>query len=155
MATNPDFRDLFSALSAEAAEFLVVGAHAVMVYTSPRYTKDLDVWIRPSPGNAARVHRALAAFGAPMAELSVDDLAAPGTMFQIGVEPNRIDVITSIEAVSFDDAWARRVRSTYGGVPIHILSKEDLLTNKRALGRPRDLEDVRRLEEEDADGSAR
>ena len=97
MAANPDFKDLFSELYAAHAEFLVVGAHAVMFYTAPRYTKDLDVWVRPTAGNAARVHRALTAFGAPMSDLTSDDLARPGTIFQIGVAPNRVDILTSIE----------------------------------------------------------
>ncbi len=85
MAVNPDFRDLFSALFEEGAEFIVVGAHAVMFFTEPRYTKDLDVWVRPSKENAERVHRALARFGAPLSDLSVDDLAVAGTIFQIGI----------------------------------------------------------------------
>src|SRR5579859_5958998 len=99
MATNPDFRDLFSELCAAQAEFLVVGAHAVMFHTVPRYTKDLDVWVRPDPVNAVRVHLALSRFGAPMTDLSVADLAKPGTIFQIGIAPNRVDVLTSIEGV--------------------------------------------------------
>ncbi len=147
MATNPDFRDLFSALSAQSADFIVVGAHAVMFHTSPRYTKDLDVWVRPTLDNAARVHRALAAFGAPMADLTIEDLATPGVVFQIGVEPNRIDLLTQVDGLVFDDAWARRVASSYGGVAISLLSVEDLLTNKRTVGRPQDLLDVTRLEE--------
>ncbi len=146
MATNPDFNDLLSALSAEGAEFLIVGAHAVMFYTTPRYTKDLDVWVRPEPDNAERVYRALRAFGAPLSDLTAADLATPGTIFQIGVAPNRIDVLTSIDAVLFEDAWQRRTASTYGGVPISLLSVEDLLTNKRAVGRKQDLLDVERLE---------
>jgi hypothetical protein len=146
MATNPDFRDLFSSLCAEGAEFLVVGAHAVIVFTAPRYTKDLDVWTRPTPENAARVHRALAVFGAPMGDLAVTDLAVEGTIFQLGIAPNRIDILTSIDGVRFDDAWSRRVPSTYGGVPIHVLSIEDLLANKRKVGRPQDLLDVENLE---------
>jgi hypothetical protein len=146
MATNPDFRDLLSALSAEGADFIIVGAHAVMFYTTPRYTKDLDVWVRPTRDNAERVHRALRAFGAPVIDLTVDDLATPGTIFQIGIEPNRVDIITSIEGVTFDEAWSRRVSSTYGGVAIALLSVPDLLTNKRAVGRRQDLLDVERLE---------
>ncbi len=146
MATNPDFKDLFSALCSAGAEFLVVGAHAVMFFTAPRYTKHIDVWIRPSRENAGCVHRALTSFGAPMADLTEEDLAVEGTIFQIGVAPNRIDVITSIEAVGFEDAWGRRVPFTYGGVPIHLLSIQDLLTNKRAVGRPQDLVDVDNLE---------
>jgi len=146
MATNPDFRDLFSALSAEGAEFIVVGAHAVMYFTEPRYTKDLDVWVRPTAENAERVHRAFVAFGAPMASLTVEDLSKLGTSFQIGVAPNRIDVLTSIEGVAFDTAWGRRVASSYGDVPISLLSLDDLLVNKKAVGRPQDLLDVEKLE---------
>lgn len=146
MATNPDFRDLFLALSAEGAEFLVVGGYAVMYHTAPRYTKDLDVWTRPDPENARRVHRALAAFGAPLADLTVQDLATEGTIFQIGVAPNRIDILTAIESVRFDDAWSRRVAATYGDAPIHVLSVPDLLANKRAVARPQDLLDVANLE---------
>lgn len=93
MATNPDFKDLFSALCDAGAEFIVVGAHAVMYFTEPRYTKDLDVWIRPTRPNAEKVHRALTSFGAPMSDLTVEDLAGPGTIFQIGVAPNRIDIL--------------------------------------------------------------
>jgi hypothetical protein len=145
MAVNPDFRDLFSALFDEAAEFIVVGAHAVMFFTEPRYTKDLDVWVRPSRENAERVHRALARFGAPLSDLSVDDLAVKGTIFQIGLAPNRIDVLTSIEAVEFEPAYARAPQSTYGGVAIRLLSIEDLLTNKRAVGRKQDALDVEKL----------
>jgi hypothetical protein len=118
-----------------------------MFYTVPRYTKDLDVWVRPTRENAERVHRALAGFGAPMSDLTVADLAVPGTIFQIGIAPNRVDVITSIDAVAFEEAWRRRVASTYGGVPIAILSAEDLLTNKRTVGRKQDLLDVELLEQ--------
>ncbi len=106
MATNPDFRDLLSALCAADAEFIIGGAHAVMFHTIPRYTKDLDVWVRPTLENAERVHRALRVFGAPMADLTADDLATPGTIFQIGIAPNRVDIITSIDAVIFDEGLA-------------------------------------------------
>src|SRR5689334_9861309 len=126
MATNPDSRDLFAALSARAAEFLVVGAHAVMLYTEPRYTKDLDVWVRPTPANASLVYQALADFGAPLAAVTPDDFARPGTIFQIGIAPNRVDILTSLDGVDFESAWAARTPSTYGGVPIHVLSAADL-----------------------------
>lgn len=145
MAANPDFKDLFVALSAELADFIVVGAHAVMVHTEPRYTKDLDVWVRPTRENAERVHRALGAFGAPVDDLTVNDLAIPGTIFQIGMAPNRIDIVTSIDAVSFETAWDKRLQRSYDGVPIAMLSVEDLITNKKAVGRPQDLIDVEKL----------
>lgn len=146
MPTNPDFRDLLSALNDAGAEYLIVGAHAVMFYAAPRYTKDLDVWTRPTAVNARRVRVALAAFGAPLSDLTEEDLATPGTIFQIGVAPNRIDVITSVEALDFELAHAQATSSTYGGVPIRLLSKEHLLRNKRAVGRPQDLIDVENLE---------
>lgn len=146
MATNPDFRDLFSALSAEGAEFIVVGGYAVMFHTVPRFTKDLDVWVRPSRENAARVRAALAAFGAPLTDLSLEDLSVEGTVFQIGVPPNRIDVLTSIDAVAFDVAFPRSVVTSYAGVAIRMLAIEDLLANKRAVGRKQDLLDVEHLE---------
>src|ERR1700733_6556647 len=141
MGTNPDFSDLLSALNAAGAEFLVVGAHAVMVYTSPRYTKDLDIWTRPSRENARRVRAALQAFGAPLADLSEEDLATEGTIFQIGVAPNRIDVITTVDALDFAACFARATRTSYGGVPIRVLAKDDLLINKKAVGRPQDIVD--------------
>ena len=122
MAVNPDFRDLFHALSAAEASFLVVGAHAVMYFTEPRYTKDLDIWVRPDAANAVKVWGALAAFGAPLHDLTVEDLSRQGTIFQIGIAPNRIDILTSIDGVQFDEAWPRRVHSSYGDVPIALLS---------------------------------
>ncbi len=146
MPTNPDFSDLFSELSAAGAEFIVVGAHAVMFYAAPRYTKDLDVWVRPTRENAERVYRALAAFGAPLDQLEIDDLAVEGTIFQLGMAPNRVDIVTSITGVEFGPAWDRRVASTYGGVAIDLLSIDDLMTNKRAVGRPQDLIDLEHLE---------
>jgi hypothetical protein len=146
MPANPDFKDLFAALCDQKADFLVVGAHAVMIFTEPRYTKDLDVWVRPAPDNAARVYRALELFGAPLAELTVEDLSTPGVVFQIGVAPNRIDVITKIDGVEFADAWPRRVESFYDGVPIALLSLPDLIANKTAAGRPQDLLDLERLQ---------
>ena len=116
-----------------------------MFHAAPRYTKDLDIWVRPDRANAERVLRALGRFGAPLADLSVHDLAVSGTVFQIGVAPNRIDVITSIDAVDFDGAWARRVATSYGGIAIAILSIGDLITNKAAVARPQDLLDVELL----------
>jgi hypothetical protein len=147
MATNPDFVDLLSALSDEGAEYLLVGAHAVMLYTEPRYTKDLDLWVRPTGENAERVLRALRRFQAPLFDLTAEDLATPGTVFQIGIAPNRIDILTDIDGVSFDEAWSRRRPTTYGKVQLAALSMEDLLRNKRASGRPQDLLDVSRLEQ--------
>lgn len=142
---NPDFEDLLSALSAERAEFLVVGAYAVTHHTEPRYTKDLDVWVRPTQTNARRVFRALKRFGAPVTNLRVKDLHTPGIIFQIGVEPNRIDILTEVDGVDFGDAWERRAPGRLGSCEVAFLSVKDLITNKRKVGRPQDLLDVAKL----------
>jgi hypothetical protein len=146
MPVNSDFKDLFSALSAAEARFLVVGAYAVVHHTEPRYTKDLDVWTEPTAQNAERVLRALASFGAPVGQLRPADLCDPETVYQIGIEPNRVDVLTALPALEFGPAWGRSVVTTYGGVEIRVLGLDDLILTKRALARPQDLLDVERLE---------
>ena len=154
MPVNPDFRDLFSELNGADVRFLVIGAHAVIYYAAPRYTKDLDVWTEPTPDNARRTHQALARFGAPMESLAVEDLATPGTIFQIGIEPNRIDIVTEVKGLTFESAWKRRVQSSYGDVPISILGLDELLLNKEAVGRPQDLLDVESLKRVRQSGSS-
>lgn len=146
MRVNQDLIDLLRAFSAHGVEFIVVGAHALAAHGHVRATKDLDVWIRPSPENAERAYRALAAFGAPLTELTVEDLTIEGTVFQIGVAPNRIDVLTQIDGVTFAEAWADRMDARFGGEPVAVLSREHLIRNKRASGRTQDLADVERLE---------
>lgn len=145
---NRDFVEMLDALSAAGAEFLVVGAHALAVHGHPRATGDLDLWVRPTPENAARVWNALVAFGAPLDELRVEDLAAPEVVFQIGVSPDRIDILTSITGVTFDEAWPARVSAEVCGRTIPILGREHLLANKRATARTRDLADVEELEKD-------
>ena len=142
---NPDYRDMLSALSAEGAEFLVVGAYAMAVHGVPRATGDIDLWVRASRENAARVLRALARFGAPAGELTLDDLAREGTVFQVGVAPRRIDILTHVDGLTFGDAWAHREAHTVGELSVPVLSREDLIRNKRATGRLRDLADAERL----------
>lgn len=143
---SDDYSDLLRAFNAEGVEYLVVGAHALAVYGYLRYTGDFDVWVRPSEENSKNVYRALTAFGAPVDQLSASDFASDDLIFQIGVEPIRIDIITSIDGVIFEEAWKNKVAADYGGIPIWILSRKDLLTNKKTVARPKDLEDVRALE---------
>jgi hypothetical protein len=145
---NPDFRDLLAAFNAHGVEFLVVGAYALAAHGLVRATKDLDVWVRPDAGNAERVIAALVEFGAPLHDLTVDDLSRPGLIFQIGVEPIRIDVITSIDGVKFEAAWPHRLEAKFADQSAPILSREDMITNKRAAGRDQDLLDVKWLERE-------
>jgi hypothetical protein len=149
VATNPDFRDLFAALNAARSRYLLVGGYALAVYAIPRFTKDIDIWIEPDGKNAPRVMDALRQFGAPLTGLTEADLAAPGTIFQIGVPPNRIDLVTSIDGVSFIEAWPARFDAQYGDVPITVIGRADLIRNKRAVGRPQDLVDATLLEQFD------
>lgn len=142
---NEDFRDLLSALCEAGARFLIVGAYAVSYHAEPRATGDLDVWVEAAPENARRVHAALRAFGAPLHDLTLEDLAHPDVVFQIGLPPRRIDILTSITGVAFDDAWAGRAEVTYGPVRCFAIGREALIRNKLALGRPKDLLDVELL----------
>lgn len=143
---NRDFRDLLAEFNAHGVEYLVVGAHALAAHGHVRATKDLDVWIRVDAENARRVLQALQAFGAPLLDLTESDLTTPGLIFQIGVPPVRIDIITAIDGVDFAEAWATRMQTKFADQPVAVLSKETLIKNKRAAGRTQDLADVERLE---------
>jgi hypothetical protein len=142
----PDFKDLLSTFNAHGVEYLVVGAHALAAHGHVRATKDLDVWVRPAPANAVRVLRALASFGAPLQGLTEQDLERPGLVFQIGVPPLRVDVLTSIDGVEFEPAWRDRIRTAFAGVPGDVISAHHLVANKKACGRLQDLADVEQLE---------
>jgi hypothetical protein len=148
MELNPDFYDVVAALRDERAEFLVVGAFAMAAHGVPRATGDLDLWVRPVPENASRVWRALLRFGAPVeaAGLTVEDLANPYMAFQMGQPPRRIDVITGIDGVSFENAWLNRKLVTVEGLEIPCLGRDELIRNKKASGREKDLLDVKTLE---------
>lgn len=143
---NQDFRDLLLALSDAEVRFLIVGAYAVSAHAEPRATGDLDVWVEPSPVNAARAYAALREFGAPLRDLSEPDLARPGVVFQIGLPPRRIDILTSITGVEFEEAWRDRMPVDYAGVSCQVIGREALITNKRRLGRAKDLADLELLE---------
>lgn len=116
------------------------------VHGVPRATGDIDLWVRPSRENAEKVFRALARYGAPIASLTLDDLSKPGTVFQIGVAPHRIDVLTAIDGVAFEEAWAHRITTDISGVKVPVIGREDLVRNKRSTGRTRDQADADRLE---------
>jgi hypothetical protein len=135
-----------STFNAHRVEYLVVGAHALAAHGHVRATGDLDVWVRPEPTNAKRVIEALRAFGAPLLDLGEEDLIRPGTVFQIGIAPIRIDVLTSIDEVTFDEGWADRLTANFADLPVAVLSAKHLIRNKRAVGRTQDLADVEWLE---------
>ena len=143
---NQDFRDLFAEFNGRCVDYLVVGEYALAVHGHVRATKDLDIWVRPEPENARKVYHALQAYGAPTGELQADDFAEPGLTFQIGVAPIRIDVLSSIDGIEFQPAWENKIEAHYGDQDVFVISRHDLITNKRAAGRLQDLADVEALE---------
>lgn len=144
MADSPDFKELLHRFNEKKAEYLIVGGYAVMKYTEPRFTKDLDVWIRNSPENAAKVYEALAEFGAPLQKdgLVPEDFTSEDMTYQIGVTPVRIDVLTRISGIQFAQAWTNRVAGTFFGLTVYFISLDDLIINKKAAGRTSDLEQL-------------
>ena len=147
---NEDFRDVLLELADAEVEFVLVAAFAVAYHGVPRATGDIDVFVRPSPKNATRVFDALASFGAPLARVGVtpEDFETPGIDYQIGQPPRHIDVLTEISGVSFDEAWESRQRVNFEGRKVHFIGRDELLRNKEAAGRPKDLADVSRLRDQ-------
>ena len=143
---SPDFKDLLLAFNAHNVEYLIVGAHALAAHGHVRATKDLDLWVRPEKANAENVLRALLDFGAPLTDLSVDDLSRKETIFQIGLPPLRIDIITNIDGVEFEEAWPDRLETLFGGVPALVISRHHLIANKKTAARLQDLADVEQLD---------
>jgi len=143
---NSDFKDLLRIFAEEQVEYLIVGAYAVIHYTQPRYTKDIDLWIKPSVDNSACVVRAFYRFGLPLVEVTQDDFASEGLQYVVGVSPCQIDFLTSLPGIpDFDAAWNIRSTATVDGIPIHYLGKTDLMCAKRTAGRPQDLADLDEL----------
>ncbi len=143
---NEDYRDILHALSDEDVKFILVGAYALAAHGYPRATMDIDIWIMPSPDNAEAVLRALKNFGAPLHNLTKKDLEETGTIFQIGVAPRRIDIITEVTGLIFDNAYKNSVLVNIDGIDVHIPSMDDLIINKKATGRTKDLADAEALE---------
>lgn len=151
MQLDPDFREFVESFVANEVRFLIVGGYAVAAHGLPRYTGDLDTWIWVNPQNAKRVLHSLEVFGFSGLGLTVDDFTKPDSVVQLGYPPYRIDILTSIEGVEFDDAWPRRVIVAIDDLEVPFIGREDLLTNKRAAGRPQDVADVARLTEQEPD----
>ena len=143
---NPDFVDLLRAFNAADVRFLVVGAYALALHGRPRATGDLDLWIDATLDNAPRVMQALAAFGAPLADVTIADFSREGVVFQIGVPPGRIDILTQLTGVTFSEAWPGRLRRPFGGVEVDFIGREAFLRNKRLIGRPKDVGDIEGME---------
>jgi len=144
---HEDFRDLLVVFADGEVDFVIVGAYALAFHGAPRASGDIDVFIRPTLANAERVFAALARFGAPLASAGVTaaEFARPGTVYQIGLPPRRIDILTEISGVTFDEAWESRVIAEVDGRAVGFIGRTVLLKNKVAAGRPKDIADVARL----------
>lgn len=143
---NEDYRDMLRALSGEKVRFILVGAYALAAHGYPRATMDIDIWIMPSPENADAVLQALRRFGAPLHNLSSEDLQQDGTIFQIGVPPRRIDIITTASGLQFEPTYHESIPLYIEGIEVRIPSIDHLILNKRATGRTKDLADAEVLE---------
>ena len=144
MQIYPDFRAFVELLNAQRVEYLIIGAHALAFHGRPRYTNDLDVFVRRSPENLSALLRVLDAFGFASPNLTQDDFG-PDSFVQLGVAPVRIDLTTSISGLDFEEAWASRIEGELGGLPVLFPSIESYIKNKRASGRPKDLADIDEL----------
>lgn len=144
---NQDFLDLLRAFIDHDVRFLVVGAYALGVHGRPRATGDLDVWVDATPDNAANIVTALAAFGAPAGHVTAGDFSRPGIVFQMGLPPVRIDVLTELSGLTFVEAWAGRTQAAFGPLIVDVIGREAFIKNKRATGRTRDLGDIEAMAE--------
>ena len=144
---NQDFVELLRAFSDHNVRYLIVGAYALGVHGRPRATGDLDVWVDPTPANAARVMAALKLFGAPLGQVTESDFGRPGVVFQMGLPPVRIDVLTELSGLTFDEAWPGRIRAPFGPVTAEVIGRDAFIRNKRATGRLKDLGDIESLGE--------
>lgn len=147
MEIQPDFRDLFVLLNAHKVDYIIVGAHALAHYGSPRYTGDIDILVRPDRENAVRIIETLKEFGFGSVGLAAEDFIAPDNVIQLGVAPVRVDLITSLTGVSWEQALAGITDGMYGNIPVKYIGKEQFIANKRAIGRKKDLADIEALGE--------
>lgn len=148
MEAQKDFKELLELFNEHKVEYMIVGAYALAFYGVPRFTADIDIFVHPSPGNAKKILSALADFGFGALNLTIEDFQNPNSVVQLGVPPVRIDIITSLTGVTWEDADKGTQDGLYGDVPVHFLGKEQYITNKRATGRKKDLADLESLGEE-------
>jgi hypothetical protein len=147
METQPDFRELLALFNAHHVEYLIVGGYALAFHGAPRFTGDLDIFVNPEATNAPRILTALEAFGFASVGLTPSDFERPDQVVQLGVPPVRIDLITSITGVSWDEAWASKVTGCYGDIPVFYIGRAQFVANKRATGRTKDVADLEVLGE--------
>ena len=149
MTLAPDFDEFCGLLTAHGVEFVIIGAHALALHGAPRFTGDLDIFVRPTEENGHRLLTAVAAFGFPTAPISVADIVAGTKVVEMGVPPVQIHVMSHIDGVSWDEVWHGRENGQFGSQVVAFIGREAFLRNKRAAGRPKDLADVEALREPD------
>ena len=147
METQEDFKELCALFNAHDVAYLIVGGYALAHHGSPRYTGDMDILIRPDVENARRILAAVAEFGFASLGLQIEDFSTEGRVAQFGVPPVRVDILTSITGVSWEEAFSSKESGTYGGIPVHYIGREHFIRNKRAIGRRKDLADIEALGE--------
>jgi len=148
MEVQPDFRELLALLNKQAVEYLIVGDYALAFHGAPRFTGDIDILVRPEPQNAARILDALHEFGFGSLGLTEEDFSTPHNVAQLGTPPVRVDLVTSLTGVSWDDAAAAKSPGSYGDVSVFFIGQKEFIANKRAMGRKKDLADIEALGEE-------
>jgi len=148
LKVQQDFKELLESLNERKVEYLIIGAYALAFHGAPRYTGDMDILVKPDGDNAQKILKALDDFGFGELELTGDDLTQPGREIQLGVSPVRIDIMTSITGLTWDQATAGKVKGDYGDVPVYFIGKEEFIANKKALGGHQDLADIEALGEE-------
>lgn len=148
MNAQKDFKELLELFNGHKVEYMIVGAYALAFHGAPRFTGDIDILVQPSTENAQKVMSALTDFGFGSMDLSIDDFQRPDSVIQLGVPPVRIDIITTITGVSWEEADRGKKEGLYGNVPVYFLGREQYIANKRAIGRKRDLADIEALGEE-------
>ena len=142
---SPDFKELLALFNENEVEYLLVGGYALAIHGHPRYTGDLDIWVLSKTENAEKVLQSLHAFGLGSLQFQSEDFSTPNQVVQLGYPPLRVDLMTSIDGVDFDEAWKRRKTIELEGLMIPVISKEDLIANKKVTGRYQDLADVEKL----------
>jgi len=145
MDIGSDYKDLLRILNKHKVKYLIVGAYAVIYYTEPRYTKDIDIWVEPGEKNAGRVYKALKEFGAPLKGITIGNFTDKNSVYQIGVEPVRADIIMGLSNIGFNSAWKQKVVTDFGGVKVNIIGRNELIRTKRMTGRTADKLDVESL----------
>jgi predicted nucleotidyltransferase len=148
MEIQIDFKDLLALFNAHTVEYIIVGGYALAFHGAPRYTGDIDIYVKPDDKNAAAIMAALEEFGFGSVGLSAEDFGRPGQVIQLGVPPVRVDIITSIAGVSWGEAFSNRVSGKYGDIQVHYIGREQFIINKKTIGRKKDLADLEALGEE-------